>query len=182
MLSKYAVVIPSKSKQPEDVAMGIIEGLNTMGKKPKMIYADAEGSFTSNIINEYFDKEGIELYVTRGHAPVAQRFIRTYKQMPYKRIEHDEKKRKENPQWIDYNFEILLTYNYKIKHSATNMTPKEARLPKNELTAKLQMTTHAKRTRKYPEIEVNDKVKIARKKKEYQKRRGQATGAKTATQ
>ena len=169
--SKYAVVIPIKSKQPEDVAMGIIEGLNKMGKKPKMVYADMEGSFTSNIIKEYFDKEGIELYLTRGHAPVAERFIRTYKQMLYKRIEHDEKQGKENIQWTDYNFEVLLTYNNKMKHSATNMTPKEARLPKNELTAKLHMTAHAKKTRTYPEIDISDKVKIARKKEVGEKER-----------
>ena len=83
--------------------------------------------------------------------------------MLYKRIEHDEKQGKENIQWTDYNFEVLLTYNNKMKHSATNMTPKEARLPKNELTAKLHMTAHAKNTRTYPEIDISDKVKIARK-------------------
>ena len=39
--------------------------------------------------------------------------------MLYKRVEAAEKKGKENIQWIDYNLEILLTYNDKMVHSAT---------------------------------------------------------------
>ena len=38
--------------------------------------------------------------------------------MLYKRVEADEKKGKENIQWIDYNLEILLTYNDKMVHSS----------------------------------------------------------------
>ena len=41
------------------------------------------------------------------------RFIRTYKDMLCKRVEADEKKGKQNIQKIDYNLEILLTYNNK---------------------------------------------------------------------
>ena len=162
--TKYAVVIPIKSKQPEDVAHGIVEGLHKMGKQPNMVYADTEGSFTSNIIQDYFKKEGIELYLTRGHAPMAERFIKTYKGMLYKRLEHDEKKGKENIQWTDYNFEVLLTYNNKMVHSTTGHTPQEARQPKNHLTVGLNIATHASMTRKYPELKTSDEVKIARKK------------------
>ena len=46
--------------------------------------------------------------------------------MLYKRVEADEKKGKENIQWIDYNLEILLTYNDKMIHSSIKMTPKQA--------------------------------------------------------
>ena len=162
--TKYAVVIPIKSKQPEDVAHGIVEGLHKMGKKPNMVYADTEGSFTSNIIQDYFKKEGIELYLTRGHAPMAERFIKTYKGMLYKRLEHDEKKGKENIQWTDYNFEVLLTYNNKMVHSTTGYTPQEARKKGNELNIALNISMKAKKNRKYPELEVGSKVKILRKK------------------
>ena len=74
------------------------------------------------------------------------------------------KKGKEDIQWIDYNFEILLAYNTKNIHSATGLVPAEARKPKNEAKAKLNMTIKATMTRKYPELEVGSQVKVMRKK------------------
>ena len=141
-----------------------MEGLNKMEKKPRMLYSDEEGSLYSNTISEYLEDEKIEIHRTRGHPAFAERFIKTYKDKLFKRIEADEKKGKENIQWIDYNLEILLTYNNKDIHSSHNMTPKEARLPKNELKVKLSLNMNAKRSRIYPEIDEGDNVKIMRKK------------------
>ena len=42
VLSKYAVVIPIKTKNGEDVLEATKEALGKMGKKPKMIYTDDE--------------------------------------------------------------------------------------------------------------------------------------------
>ena len=164
IFSKYATVIPIKSKQPPDVLAGLIEGLQKMGKKPKLLYSDEEGSLNSNDIMSYLEKENIEIHKTRGHPAFVERFIRSYKDMLFKRIEHDEKQNKQNLQWIDYNFEILLTYNTKNVHSATGLVPAEARKPKNEIKAKLNMTIKATKTRKYPELEVGSQVKVMRKK------------------
>ena len=164
IFSKYATVIPIKTKQPPDVLAGLIEGLQKMGKKPKLLYSDEEGSLNSNDIMSYLEKENIEIHKTRGHPFFAERFIRSYKDMLFKRIEHDQKKGKENLEWIDYNFEILLTYNTKNVHSATGLTPAEARKPKNEIKAKLNMTVKATKTRKYPELDVGSQVKVMRKK------------------
>lgn len=44
------------------------------------------------------------------------------------------------------------------------MTPNEARKKENEFKVKLNMATKAVKKRVYPDIEVNDKVKLARKK------------------
>ena len=44
VLSKYAVVVPIKSKNPADVIAGTMEGLEKMRAKPKIIYTDDEGS------------------------------------------------------------------------------------------------------------------------------------------
>ena len=49
-----------------------------------------------------FIENNIELIITRTHAPVAERSIRTFKDMLYKRIEHDEQQGKTNIQWKDY--------------------------------------------------------------------------------
>ena len=57
IFSKYATCIPIKSKQVPDVAAGILEGFVKMRGKPKMIYSDNEGSFGSNLMQEFFEKE-----------------------------------------------------------------------------------------------------------------------------
>ena len=163
IFSKYATVILIKSKEPPDVLAGTMEGLQKMGDKPKMFYSDEEGSLYSKTVIEYLEGEKIEIHRTRGHPAFAERSIRTYKDMLFKRVEADEKKGKQNIQWIDYNLEILLTYNNKMVSSTTKFTPLEAKKNRNEFEVKLNISLQAKRNRKYPEIEVGDSVNIMRK-------------------
>ena len=164
VLSKYAVVVPIKTKNGEDVLEATKEALRKMGKKSKIIYTDDERAIAGEDFKNYVEGEGIELYRTRGHPAFAERFIKTYKDMLFKRVEADEKKGKQNIQWVDYNLEIMLTYNNKMKHSAINMTPNEARKDKNEFRAMINVASKAKKEKIYPELEVGDKVKIKRKK------------------
>ena len=164
IFTRYSTVIPIKSKQPPDILAGVMEGMQKMKGKPEIIYSDEEGSLYNKTVEDYFKEEGIELYRTRGHPNFAERFIRTYKDMLYKRVEKDEKEGKDNIQWIDYNFEILLTYNNKMEHSSIGMTPAEALKERNNYKVKMKMATEATRTRKYPEINIGDEVKIYRKK------------------
>ena len=164
IFSKYATVIPIASKQPPDVLAGIMEGIKKMDGKPKMIYSDEEGSLFSSVITDYLDEGKIELHTTRGHPAFGERFIRTFKDMLFKRVDADEKKGKNNIQWIDYILEILLTYNNKLVSSVTKMTPIEARKKKNEFEVKLNISMNARKTRLYPDLDVGDKVKIMRKK------------------
>ena len=164
VLSKYAVVVPIKSKESPDVIAGTMEALNKMKEKPQLIYTDDERAIAGEDFKEYVEGEGIELHRTRNHPAFAERFIRTFKDKLFKRVEHDEKQGKQNIQWTDYILEIMLTYNNKEVHSAINMTPNEARKEKNELKAKMNVAMKAKRDRIYPELKVGDKVKIMRKK------------------
>ena len=177
VFSRYAVVVPIKSKEQPDFLVRLLEGLNKMDKKPELLYGDDEGSLNSQVVNEYLTKEKRELHRTRGHPAFAERLIRTFKDKLFKRVEadasgkasrgsqaRDEKKGKQNIQWTDYIIEIMLTYNNKDVHSATKFTPKDARLPKNQLEVKLNIGLQAKRSRTYPDLEKGDKVKVMRKK------------------
>ena len=58
-----------------------------------------------------------------------------------------------------------------MKHSATEMTPKEARKPSNGLTVRLHLAEKAKQNRVYPELDKGDEVKIFRKRKPNEKER-----------
>ena len=166
IFSKYAVVLPIPSKNPPDVLAGILEGIQKMGDKPDMIYADEEGSLTGSKVDirGALKDRGIELYTTRGHPNFAERFIRTFKDMLFKRVEADIKKGKQNIQWVDYIFQIMVTYNDKMKHSSTQFAPKEARNKRNEYAVKLNLELGALKNRKYPELNVGDEVKVMRKK------------------
>ena len=46
----------------------------------------------------------------------------------------------------------------------TKLTPAEAREPENTFDVKVNLEFHRKHTRKYPAVEVRDKVKIYKKK------------------
>ena len=136
IFDKFMSVVAIKSKTEGDVASGMIESLNKMGKKPKIIYTDDEGALSTEAIQKYLKDEDIQHHRTRGHP----------------------------------NF-ILLTYNNQMKHSATGLTPKDARKPSNQFRVKLNITMKGKKNRVYPELDVGDEVKIFRKRKPNEKER-----------
>ena len=153
------MVVPIKGKETPDVIAGTMEALKGMGSKPKMIYTDHEKAIASSDFKQYVEDEGIELYRTRGHPAFSERFIRTFKDKLFKRIEAEWK-----IDWRDFILEIMLTYNNKDIHSSTGQTPNEARKKKNEYKSVLNVSVKAKKERAYPELNVGDKVKIFRKK------------------
>ena len=171
VFSKFMAVMAIKSEEPPDVLAGIMEGIQKMGGKPQRFYSNEEGSLNSGVVKEYLDKENIEINLTRGHPNFAERGIRTFKDKLFKRVEADEKRGKENIQWADYIFEIVLTSNNKDKHSATGMTPKEGAMKKNEFKVKTSIELQSVSKRKYPELSVGSRVKIYRKKDKLDKER-----------
>ena len=171
IFSKFAVVVPLRSKETEDVASGMLEGINKMGGKPDIIYSDDEGALSSPAMREYFQKQKIKHIITRSHAWFAERFIRTFKLGLFKRVDAALKKGANNVQWTDFIFEIMLTYNNKIKHSSTGFTPADAKKKGNEIDVKLNLLAQKKHNRRYPLLSIGDKVKIYRKKEPGEKER-----------
>ena len=159
IFTKYAVVVPIRSKQIPDFLAGLIECLNNMKKKPKFIYSDEEGALTSHAVKGYLEKENIYIITTRNHAHFVERFIRTFELMLRKRIDYDMQQGKE-VQWHNYIFPILLTYNNKNEHNTTGLTPADATKHENALDVKMNIELKAKRERRYPELVVGDRVKI----------------------
>lgn len=62
VFSRYAVVIPIKSKSEGDVASGLIEGLNKFDKSPQMIYIDDEKALSTEAMQKYL-KEKISIII-----------------------------------------------------------------------------------------------------------------------
>jgi hypothetical protein len=123
VFSKFASVIPLKSKQPPDVLAGLMEAFQKMKGKPEFLRSDEEGSLQSNDIQGYLKSQKIKLITTRGHTNFCERFIRTFKDMLYKRLKYFGK---EQNQWHELIYPILLTYNNKNEHSTIKMIPANA--------------------------------------------------------
>jgi len=164
IFSKFTVIIPIQSKETPDVIAGIMEGINKMGHIPKIIYADQEKALDSKLFEQYCKDNNIRVILTKTHAWAVERFIRTIKDKLNKRIENDNAK-----SWKELLFQVLLTYNNKDIHTATGLTPNEAKLDKNRLQVKLNLEMHRISKRSYPELKNNDKVKIYKKKGKFDK-------------
>ena len=107
IFDKFMHGVPINTKQEGDVASGMIECLNKMGKKPPLICTDDEGACNKEAIQKYLKDENIEHHRTKAHPSFSERAIRTFKDVLYKRVEADEKKGTQNIQWPDYILEIL---------------------------------------------------------------------------
>ena len=136
-----------------------------MKGKPKTIYSDNEAAFTSYEVQEYFKDEGIRHLTTLGHAPVAERQIRTMKDMIYKRIDHTKLN------WYEVLYQVLLTYNNKMVHNVTKLTPSEAMKPSNTDLVKFNLELKRRTSRKYPNIAIGDTVRVFKKKDKLDKER-----------
>ena len=154
--SKFAVVIPMKGKTGPNVLAAIMEGIQKMGKKPKMLYCDRDTTFTGPLLEEYCKDNNIKLIFTHTHPPVVERFNRTFKSMTWKRLKADKTGKKT---WMDYIFDVVTVYNA-TEHTSTGMTPIQAKEAKNTLQVKVNLELRRHKTRTYPDIHVGDKVKI----------------------
>ena len=97
IFSKFASMVPLKTKQIPDCLEGVKECFKRMGNKPKVLYTDDEGALNSNEMQRYLKDTAVKHIVTRSHAPVAERAIRTIKKMIYTRIEQSSDDPK--PSW-----------------------------------------------------------------------------------
>ncbi len=57
IFTKFAVVVPAIDNNEGDLAAGILECFNKMGKKAKLVYTDDEGSTHKPSIIEYFQQQ-----------------------------------------------------------------------------------------------------------------------------
>ena len=94
--------------------------MDKMGGDPKMIYHDAETTFTGDPLQQWLAKKKIKPITTLTHAPVAERTIRTIKNLLCPRVRHLK-----SPWWKELP-KVLEIYNND-KHRSTGFTPNEAR-------------------------------------------------------
>ena len=86
VFSKYAWVIPLKSKNAQDVLKGFKNIVETSHRKPNRIQVDQGKEFLNKDMNKYLEKQKIVLYTLNSEqkASVIERFNRTLKEKMYR--------------------------------------------------------------------------------------------------
>ena len=159
VFSRYAWMVPMRSKQPHDVINAFKEIISVIGK-PKTIYSDLEGSMLSNNFIKFLNENNIKHITTLNHAGYAEVFIRTLKQLIHYRLEGENK---DLNRWIDVLKQVLSKYNLS-EHSSIKMSPYQARQPKNKMDVYFNNWAKAKHDRIYKPLSVGDSVRIMIKK------------------
>lgn len=159
IFSRFITIIPIKSKTIPEILEAIKTIIKKMGK-PKVIYSDNEGAWSLGTeIDKYFKDESIKHIITLSHPAYSERAIRTIKSEIYKRVSIPSDKK-----WSELIYPILLKYNYKSIHSGTGFTPIEAEKQHHHFHVKFNMERKRASTRKYPDIEVGDFVRVHKNK------------------
>ena len=156
IFSKLANVVPMKEKSGPITVSAMKESFNKMGF-PMSVYSDNDRAFQAGV-KDFFDKEGITHVVTLTHANVVERFIRTMKNMIHDRVRFNR------GSWTVMLSKALDKYNDTV-HSSTKMKPKDAHNDKNHMDARVNLTRR-ENTRKYPDVNVNDMIKVFEKTKD----------------
>ena len=155
--------------------------------KPKVIYTDPDASLLGNALNKWFADNKIENVITRQHAAVAERAIRTIKKRLDDKLKSDDVEYPDKDPasyWTKHIGEVVDWYNNQNVQANTNMKPEDAEKFEKEFDVKTNLETNAIHRRKYPDIEVGDQVRTFRKKKVNDKERmgNFAEGNKTVTE
>jgi len=158
IFTKYCAVEPITGTDEDAVLRGLKECIKSLGGYPKMVYHDAESAFVGAKIQKYLATHKVRSITTLGHAPVAERTIRTIKGLLYPRVETHGTK------WWNELPRVLNVYNKVSKHRTIGMSPLLATEKKNEDEVRLNLELNRKDGRKYPPIREGDRVRVYKKK------------------
>ena len=153
--TKIAEVIPIKNRTPESIIAGLKKIIAEMGK-PKQLYSDEESSVKSAKMVEFLNRTEIKSVQTSTHAHTVERFIRTFKDNLYRRLDALKQDKKD---WYRHIGNIIKKYN-STEHSTIQIKPNEAGEKRNHLWVSWHLQNNAKRNRKYPDIKPGDMVRV----------------------
>ena len=154
--TKKATAVPMKDKTAKTAAEAWNKVVSDLGI-PSYVYSD-DGTEFKREFKEKLDYWDIEKLVSRGHAIVAERAIRTLKEALIRRLSAGVGRRN---QWHLLLPDVLAQYNDR-KHAGTSVTPNEAyESPQKALTALRTMRRRAKRgAEPRPELQVGNRVRV----------------------
>ena len=121
MFTKIAEIIPIENKQPIELISALKLIFKSMGT-PKQLYSDEESSFRAKVFFRFMNDTGIKHVQTSTHAPSVERFIRTFKDSLYRRLDGLNQNKSE---WVKHVKNIVTKYN-NTEHNTTKTKPLDA--------------------------------------------------------
>lgn len=155
LFSQFLHVVPLKSKFPEDTADAIDEVLTEIGH-PRSVMVDSGGEFQHEF-RERLKYYGVHVVVSRTPVIFAERVIRTLKEQIQLRKDSLGDKH-----WTEYFPDVLEQYN-STERVTTQMEPETAIKQSNADKVRERIQSKAKFNRKYPDLQIGDKVRVIRK-------------------
>ena len=156
VFSRYGWAVPMKTKTPDDIINAFKQIMEKIGK-PKTLASDSEGGLLSKDFVRLLSEKNMKHTTLVQKAPYAEVFIRTLKQMIYNRLEGENKN---VDRWIDSLEPSLFKYNLSKHSRLPNMSPYEAKLPKNKVEVMFNNYSQARHDINYPLISVDDDVRV----------------------
>ena len=158
--TKFAWVVPMKSRDAKSCVEAFKEVIEKMGKTPKQMYSDEEGAFYDKEFVRFLNEKKIKHITSVAGAHTVERFNRTLKEKTQVRLDAMGLSR---DKWVEQLKPILNKYN-NTEHTTIKMSPNDAKKPQNEMTVKFNLELKAKKNRKYPELKKDNDVRILQKK------------------
>ena len=153
--TKIAHVVEIQNKKPPEVIRAVKEVFSKIGV-PKQIYSDEEGSFNNLQYIRLINENNVKHIQTSTHAPTAERYIRTFKDNLYRRLNAFKQNKNK---WIEHVDDIVKKYN-NTEHHVIKIKPIEATKKEKFFWVSWHLHDNAIRQRKYPKILINDLVRV----------------------
>ena len=153
--TKVADAVPMRGKTAASLIEATAEVFEKIGR-PKQLYSDYEGAFEAPAWRRFLNEHGVTMLQSVSGAPKVERFNRTLKTMLQTRLDAKDLSR---DQWLGELGPILRKYN-STPHSTIEMSPNEAARPENKLLVAFNLSKHAVKKRRYPDLKIGDRVRV----------------------
>jgi hypothetical protein len=160
--SRYAWVVPLRSKTASETLGALSRVIAESSGKPRAIWCDSGGEFLNKSWKAFCKKHSIEIYTTYGDSKsvIAERFNRTLKTTIHKRFTEYA-----TNSWIDMLPEVLELYNNR-RHRSIGTAPAEQY---KSVPKEVEHKPLAKSDRRKPKYDIGSYVRIHRSKRVFEK-------------
>jgi hypothetical protein len=107
-------------------------------------------------MNRFLNDNEIKSVQTTTHAHTVERYIKTFKDNLYRRL---DALKQDKTEWVKHISDIINKYNSTL-HSTIQIKPNEAGKPYNRLWVIWHLQNAAKKNRKYPDIKEGSMVRV----------------------
>ena len=151
LFSKYAFVVPLKDKKGTSIVNAFHKIIKQSNRKPNKIWVDQGGEFYNNVFEKWLSDNDIIMYSrhNEGKSVVAERFIRTLKNILYKHMTATGKN-----VYYDVLDDVVNKYN-NTKHSTNKMKPIDV----GDFNKRVYMDEHNEKNSRF---KVGDRVRISK--------------------